>query len=137
MKLVNCDMIYEFIISIFLVFSLTLLCGPWCWNSFDLVEIYIHEYNVIPYTAILGLGGGPIIGRQYLSLLEQHKPQMQWEKNSAEHFFLYVDSQNVKHVVFFPSLMSISTRLQEALSWEAGISIWEIGQGLEYFFDIL
>ncbi|KAL8554143.1 hypothetical protein ACS0TY_002386 [Phlomoides rotata] len=82
-------------------------------------------------------GGGPIIGREYLSLLEQHKPELQWEKNSAEHFFLYIDSQNVKHVVFYPSLMSIARRLQEALSWEAGISIWEIGQGLEYFFDIL
>ncbi|XP_012835600.1 PREDICTED: chitinase domain-containing protein 1 [Erythranthe guttata] len=84
-----------------------------------------------------GLGGGPIIGREYLSLLEQHKPQMHWEKNSAEHYFLYIDNQNIKHVVFYPSLMSIATRLDEALSWTAGISIWEIGQGLEYFFDIL
>lgn len=84
-----------------------------------------------------GLGGGPIIGREYLSLLEQHRPHLQWEKNSEEHFFLYNDNQDVKHVVFYPSLMSIATRLQEALSWDAGISIWEIGQGLEYFFDIL
>ncbi|KAG8363264.1 hypothetical protein BUALT_Bualt19G0004100 [Buddleja alternifolia] len=84
-----------------------------------------------------GLGGGPIIGREYLSLLEQYRPEVQWEKNSAEHFFLYIDNQNVKHVVFYPSLMSIAMRLQEALSWRAGISIWEIGQGLEYFFDLL
>ncbi|KAH6813219.1 Glycosyl hydrolase superfamily protein [Perilla frutescens var. frutescens] len=84
-----------------------------------------------------GLGGGPIIGREYLSLLELHRPQLQWEKNSEEHFFLYIDNQDVKHVVFYPSPMSIATRLQEALSWDAGISIWEIGQGLEYFFDIL
>ncbi|KAL0373793.1 UNVERIFIED_CONTAM: Chitinase domain-containing protein 1 [Sesamum radiatum] len=83
------------------------------------------------------LGGGPIVGREYLSLLEQHRPQLQWEKNSAEHFFLYSDNQNVKHVVFYPSPLSIAMRLQEALSWGAGISIWEIGQGLEYFFDIL
>ncbi|KAL3815120.1 hypothetical protein ACJIZ3_016388 [Penstemon smallii] len=84
-----------------------------------------------------GLGGGPIVGREYLSLLEKYKPELHWEKNSAEHFFLYVDNQDVKHVVFYPSLLSIETRLQEALSWGAGISIWEIGQGLEYFFDIL
>ncbi|KAL1546355.1 hypothetical protein AAHA92_22961 [Salvia divinorum] len=84
-----------------------------------------------------GLGGGPIVGREYVSLLEQHRPQLQWEKNSEEHFFLYIDNQDVKHVVFYPSLMSIATRLQEAASWGAGISIWEIGQGLEYFFDIL
>ncbi|KAL6557140.1 hypothetical protein OROMI_017490 [Orobanche minor] len=84
-----------------------------------------------------GLGGGPIVGREYMSLLEQHKPQLHWEKKSAEHFFLYKDSRNIDHVVFYPSLLSIDLRLKEALSWEAGISIWEIGQGLEYFFDIL
>ncbi|KAK3026582.1 hypothetical protein RJ639_041602 [Escallonia herrerae] len=75
-----------------------------------------------------GLGGGPIVGREYLSLLEQHRPLFQWEKNSAEHFFLYSDDQNVKHVVFYPSLMSIAARLEEASLWGAGISIWEIGQ---------
>ncbi|KAK9280550.1 hypothetical protein L1049_014243 [Liquidambar formosana] len=84
-----------------------------------------------------GLGGGAITGRDYLSLLEQHKPVLQWEKNSAEHFFIYSDNHNIKHAVFYPSLMSISTRLEEALSWGAGISIWEIGQGLDYFFDLL
>ncbi|XP_057805801.1 uncharacterized protein LOC131020795 [Salvia miltiorrhiza] len=89
------------------------------------------------FVASGGLGGGPIVGREYLSLLEQHRPQLQWEKNSEEHFFLYVDNQDVRHVVFYPSLMSVATRLQEAASWNAGISIWEIGQGLEYFFDIL
>ena len=83
-----------------------------------------------------GLGGGPIVAREYLSLLEQHKPLLQWEKNSAEHYFLYSDTQNVKHVVFYPLLMSISKRLDEARLWGVGISIWEIGQGLDYFFDI-
>ncbi|KAM7472290.1 hypothetical protein LguiA_010473 [Lonicera macranthoides] len=83
-----------------------------------------------------GLGGGPIVAREYLSLLEQHKPLLQWEKNIAEHYFLYSDTQNVKHVVFYPSLMSISKRLDEARLWGVGISIWEIGQGLDFFFDI-
>ncbi|XP_073288729.1 uncharacterized protein [Primulina huaijiensis] len=84
-----------------------------------------------------GLGGGPIVGREYLFLLEQHKPEIHWEENSAEHYFVYSDNQKVNHVVFYPSLMSISQRLQLALSWGAGVSIWEIGQGLDYFFDIL
>lgn len=84
-----------------------------------------------------GGGGGAIIGRDYLSLLEKHRPLLQWEKNSREHFFVYSDHNNVRHAVFYPSLMSIHMRLEEARSWGTGISIWEIGQGLDYFFDLL
>ncbi|GFY92321.1 glycosyl hydrolase superfamily protein [Actinidia rufa] len=84
-----------------------------------------------------GLGGGAITGRDYLVLLEKHKPSLQWDENSAEHFFVYSDNQNIRHAVFYPTLMSISIRLEEARSWGAGLSIWEIGQGLDYFFDVM
>ena len=84
-----------------------------------------------------GGGGGAITGRDYLSLLEKHKPLLQWEKSSAEHLFFYSDDKHINHAVFYPSLMSISTRLEEAQKWGCGISIWEIGQGLDYFFDLL
>lgn len=84
-----------------------------------------------------GMGGGAILGRDYLSLLEKHKPQLEWDKKSSEHFFLYLTDDNQQHVVFYPSLLSIAMRLDEARSWGAGISIWEIGQGLDYFFHLL
>ncbi|KAK4788874.1 hypothetical protein SAY86_020193 [Trapa natans] len=84
-----------------------------------------------------GVGGGAIIGADYLSLLEKHRPSLRWEKNSAEHFFLYSDENKANHAVFYPSLLSIFMRLEEAHSRGTGISIWEIGQGLDYFFDIL
>ncbi|KAK7338042.1 hypothetical protein VNO77_18639 [Canavalia gladiata] len=82
-------------------------------------------------------GGGAIIGRDYLALLEKHRPVLQWDENSGEHFFLYTDDEDTRHAVFYPSLKSISLRLEEARSWGCGISIWEIGQGLDYFFDLL
>ncbi|KAL8210407.1 hypothetical protein R6Q57_007139 [Mikania cordata] len=91
-----------------------------------------------------GGGGGAILGRDYLSLLEKHKPVLKWDKKSGEHFFLYStdDNNNNKqqqqqHVVFYPSLLSIKMRLDEARAWGAAISIWEIGQGLDYFFHLL
>ncbi|KAJ0112762.1 hypothetical protein Patl1_00582 [Pistacia atlantica] len=84
-----------------------------------------------------GSGGGAITGTDYLHLLEKHRPVLQWEKNSGEHFFIYSDEKNGKHAVFYPSLMSVSLRLEEARLWGTGLSIWEIGQGLDYFFDIL
>lgn len=84
-----------------------------------------------------GDGGGAIMGGDYISLLEKYKPVMQWEEKSEEHMFVYSDAGGIKHAVFYPSLMSISIRLEEARVWGAGISIWEIGQGLDYFFDLL
>lgn len=83
-----------------------------------------------------GSGGGAITGRDYIFLLEKHKPSIKWEEKSEEHYFIYT-SNNQKHAVFYPSLMSISTRLNEAKKWGAALSIWEIGQGLDYFFDLL
>ncbi|XP_068644565.1 uncharacterized protein [Aristolochia californica] len=83
-----------------------------------------------------GLGGGAITGEDYLSLLKKYKPVIQWGEKFQEHYFIYsIDS--VQHAVFYPSLMSISMRLDEARAWGVGLSIWEIGQGLDYFFDLL
>lgn len=88
---------------------------------------------------VIAEGGGAraITGRGYLSLVDQYKPIIRWQTDFAEHFFLYSDDQHHEHAVFYPTLMSIAERLEEARSWGAGISIWEIGQGLDYFFDLL
>ncbi|OEL19991.1 Chitinase domain-containing protein 1 [Dichanthelium oligosanthes] len=83
-----------------------------------------------------GSGGGAITGRDFVHLLEKYKPSLQWDEKSLEHFFIYSD-EGVKHAVFYPTLMSLSVRLDEARNWGAGLSIWEIGQGLDYFFDVL
>ncbi|KAI0496317.1 hypothetical protein KFK09_022633 [Dendrobium nobile] len=80
--------------------------------------------------------GGAIIGRDYLSLLEKHRPVLRWDEKSAEHFFIY-SHDNLQHVVFYPSLKSISMRMDEARAWGAGLSLWEIGQGLDYFYELL
>jgi chitinase domain-containing protein 1 len=81
-------------------------------------------------------GGGPITGHQYVALLEKYKPEIHWDEEFDEHLFIY-ENVKEKHVVFYPTLKSISIRLDEAKQARAGISIWEIGQGLEYFFDLL
>ncbi|XP_023523025.1 chitinase domain-containing protein 1-like [Cucurbita pepo subsp. pepo] len=93
--------------------------------------------NFYGYDYSLSGGGGAITGNDYLSVLSKYKPLVQWEEISAEHFILYTDNNQNKHAVFYPSLKSISTRLEAAGSLGTGISIWEIGQGLDYFFDLL
>ncbi|KAG2725504.1 hypothetical protein I3760_01G069200 [Carya illinoinensis] len=120
-------------------FTLQLLLGTTgnsAWSLAHKIFLGINFYGN-DFVIAGGMGGGAIIGRDYLSLLERHKPVLQWEKNSAEHFFFYSDDNNIKHAVFYPSLLSISMRLKEARAWGCGISVWEIGQGLDYFYDLL
>ncbi|GLJ36935.1 hypothetical protein SUGI_0746890 [Cryptomeria japonica] len=85
---------------------------------------------------VLPKGGGPILGHEYLSLLRINRPKLHWDNQSMEHYFDYEEHLK-KHRVFYPSLESISVRLEVARAWGVGLSIWEIGQGLDYFFDIL
>lgn len=120
---------------------------PWIHSSLELlldgdlshastIFVGINFYGN-DFALVQGHGGGAILGRDYVSLLERHRPIIHWEEKSKEHFFLYSDDNNVKHAVFYPTPLSISMRLDEARSWGAAISIWEIGQGLDYFFDLL
>lgn len=83
-----------------------------------------------------GDGGNAITGRDFIYLLDKYKPTLQWDEKSSEHFFVYSD-KGLRHAVFYPTLMSLSLRLDEAQDWGTGLSIWEIGQGLDYFFDVL
>lgn len=104
------------------------------------------------------------MGHEYLSILSSHSPRLRWDRDSAEHVAKYSDSKgshqvclthqswlsvihglliyfafftSLIHKVFYPTLYSVHARLQLAHRLGAGISIWEIGQGLDYFYNLL
>jgi len=84
---------------------------------------------------IQGGGGGAILGGQYLELLKTHKPTLEWNEKEAEHMFQY--SANGKtHLVYYPTTVSIQRRLDLARSLGVGISVWEIGQGLDDWYSL-
>ena len=82
------------------------------------------------------VGGGSIVGHQYLDLLRKHQPSLFWDKKAKEHVFGYsVDHE--AHKVYYPTQQSIQRRLDLAQKHDLGISIWELGQGLDHFYDLL
>ncbi|XP_037961205.1 chitinase domain-containing protein 1 isoform X2 [Teleopsis dalmanni] len=81
-------------------------------------------------------GGGPIVGNQYLNLLKYLKKRLSYDENAVENFF-EVRTPSGRHYVFYPTLHSINERIKLAQELGVGISIWELGQGLDYFYDLL
>lgn len=80
--------------------------------------------------------GGPIVGHQYLEILSTQKPDIMWESLHCEHTLSYTDNNGKDHTVYYPTLRSIRERLDLAAELGCGVSMWEIGQGLDYFYDL-
>lgn len=83
-------------------------------------------------------GGSHVLNRdlkEKLELDESKKSKFKWDDQSAEHFIeIKVNKQKI--TIFYPSLKSIYMRIQLAEKLNTGLSIWEMGQGLDYFFDL-
>lgn len=78
----------------------------------------------------------PIIGTEFVNLLEKQKPKFVFDNITGEHSFSYWSGKE-EHTVFYPTLYSVQLRVQLAKELGTGIAIWEIGQGLDYFYDLL
>lgn len=59
-----------------------------------------------------------------------------FDQAAHEHYYVAMQSEIERTVVFYPSLYSIQKRIELAEKLVTGLSIWELGQGLDYFYDL-
>ncbi len=79
-----------------------------------------------------------VVGSQMVELMkkEGNEWQWKWDGESMEHALVHREDETKR--IFYPTLMSVATRIEMvSLQTKFGISIWELGQGLEYFTDLL
>ena len=69
-------------------------------------------------------------------LAARRRPRLRWDNASEEHVAEYVDGEGRKHKLFYPTLLSLQRRIELAQEAGAGLSIWELGQGLESWMDL-
>ncbi|GAM25571.1 hypothetical protein SAMD00019534_087460 [Acytostelium subglobosum LB1] len=89
------------------------------------------------YTGTYGGSHAAMVGHEYTKVLQTYRPKMQWVSAHQQHTFNYVDEQDHQRWVSYPTLLFIDKRLALAKHYGCSISIWEIGQGLPYFYDML
>lgn len=103
-------------------------------------------------------GGGSIVGGQFIELVKHVKGRLRIDEGNVENFFeakwvskrIYYIWRSIqceivvydfrtpsgRHTVFYPTLYSINERIKLARDLGTGISLWELGQGLDYFYDL-
>mmetsp|Transcript_8467 Transcript_8467/g.14569 ORF Transcript_8467/g.14569 Transcript_8467/m.14569 type:complete len:409 (-) Transcript_8467:648-1874(-) len=125
---------------------------PWMRSSaVQLVGSTPHAYRKVPLALALNFFGAdyrtdknppaaaePIAGAEYLKLLDKHKPKIEWDAEAHEHVHRYTKKADAsKHDLYHPTLKSVKDRIDLATELGAGIAVWELGNSLEYLYDLL
>ncbi|KAI9349325.1 glycoside hydrolase superfamily [Pilaira anomala] len=80
---------------------------------------------------------------EYDELLEEEpqlmteEDELNWDTDSQEAWFIDIDEDGVRQgTVWTPTYRSIRNRVRLAEDYNVGLALWEVGQGLDYLYDL-
>eukprot|EP01098_Paradermamoeba_levis_P006232 TRINITY_DN2590_c0_g1_i1.p1 TRINITY_DN2590_c0_g1~~TRINITY_DN2590_c0_g1_i1.p1 ORF type:complete len:392 (-),score=105.47 TRINITY_DN2590_c0_g1_i1:83-1258(-) len=81
--------------------------------------------------------GNAIVAHEFLSLISEKPKEVRVEymAQADEHIFKFPKKKGDLQV-FYPTLKSIFKRLEMFQMLGVGVSVWELGQGLDYWMDL-
>lgn len=92
-------------------------------------NMYGYLYDSNGYKAIINKDYLPFLAKNINDL------EIRWQKDAEEYSFT-LDNEVNQTVVVYPTLESIKKRVDLVKSFGTGIAIWDIGQGLDYFYSV-
>jgi spore germination protein YaaH len=80
---------------------------------------------------------GHVFADDITKTLRSRVVKITWIEALREHGFFYSDGEE-QHGVYYPTLLFLKDRFDASRQKEfAGFGLWEIAQGMPYFFDLL
>nr|CDS26995.1 Glycoside hydrolase chitinase domain containing protein 1 [Hymenolepis microstoma] len=79
--------------------------------------------------------GRAVVSHEVVDIAKKFSPKFKWHTSSSEHSMEYIDEKGNEHSLYFPTIYSIAKRVAMVEDMGTGLSVWEIGQGFESFYD--
>jgi len=133
--------------------------SPLWWVVHNMRSLLLHNEKSLSHKLLVGLNfygyqytiqdkdssltePAAILGPQFLKLIAsptdiKSNRKMNWDSANHENYLSFKTKKGISHIVYYPTLKSIQARLEKIEQLGCGVSIWEIGQGLSYFYELL
>ncbi|KAA6402725.1 MAG: hypothetical protein EZS28_001748 [Streblomastix strix] len=73
---------------------------------------------------------------QFLYILSHFKTETGWDSIDREQWFMYKQN-GIDYKVYFPSIKGLKQRIDMAFQFGCGVAVFNLGDGLDYFMDLL